>query len=158
MTDQEERKGPSRYQAKVWTDTVLEHILDGQYFIFHKLMSTKRFKPNADQIGRYFPDFGVAYSIWEKNNCDLTQSQLKIEAEKVLLALPVPYEHPDVCYELDAAEEEINRLRMLFFGPRDCKNGYKGDWCEHCDMCDVAENICLVDNETAPVYAEESND
>lgn len=57
--------------------------------------------------------------------------------------------------EIAELSAEVKRLRMLFFERRECKNGCKGDWCSDCDLLDADDDVCAVDRETAPVYAED---
>jgi len=106
----DEQKRPSRYQSKVWSDTVLEPILRGDLFYDGIVFGVHIVVANAHQIGQYFPGFGGAFDTWVKNNNFFNKQVLQQEAEKVLLALPVPYEHPDVCYELDEKEKEVSIL------------------------------------------------
>ena len=105
MSDSE-RKGPTRWQAKVWTDTVLQLIVGGEWFGASD-MARSAYSANAIQIGQYFPGFGGAYDSWRKNPNSFNQQVLQQEAEKVILSLPIPYEQPDIQYEMDAAEETI---------------------------------------------------
>lgn len=107
------RKGPTRYQAKVWSDTVLQAILRGVLFEFEGSRTHSHpITENAKQIGRYFPEFGAAFDNWMKHPNSSNAQMLKGEAEKVFLDLPVPYDHPDICYQMDAAEEEIVDLKQ----------------------------------------------
>lgn len=110
MSDSKQ-KGPTRWQAKVWTDTVLVWIVKRNWFSEQWEDDRKRYESNAVQIGEYFPGFGGAYDSWNRNPNDFNQQVLRQEAEKVILALPVPYDQPDIQYEMDAAEETIQELR-----------------------------------------------
>lgn len=111
MSDSE-RKGPTRWQAKVWTDTVLGWIVKRNWFSKKWEGDRKRYESNAIQIGQYFPEFGGAYDSWSKNPNSFNEQVLREQAEKVILALPVPYDQPDIQHELDAAEDTINELRQ----------------------------------------------
>lgn len=110
----EKLKGPTRYQAKVWADTVLQSILSGEWFrfawdtlLYHGTVA------NARQIGRYFPEFGEAFDLWMGDKNSFSQAELKKQAERVVMALPVPFDHPDIYYELDDSLEEVARVKEL---------------------------------------------
>lgn len=108
---EEEKKGPTRYQAKVWSDTTLEAILSGVLFNFKGcIYHSHAILDNARQIGCYFPEFSDAFETWIKIPVQVNEIILKEKAEKVFLSLPTPFDHPDVCFELDAAEEKIREL------------------------------------------------
>jgi hypothetical protein len=109
MADKKEK--PSRWQAKVWKDTVLSWIVKGDWFTDQWADDRRRYEANALQIEQYFPGFGGAYAAWKRNPNGFNEQVLKQEAEKVILALPLPYEQPDIQHKMDAAEEEIIELR-----------------------------------------------
>ena len=57
--------------------------------------------------------------------------------------------------DINELNAEIKRLRLHIFSQRECKNGYKGDWCSSCDFFSPEDEICIVDQETALIYADE---
>lgn len=96
------RKGPTSYQAKVWTDSVLDLIADGRWFTYdgipahykdpHVSMSIHANRViNARQIGRYYPDFAAALESWVAVQSKETELELRRQAEKVMDQRPSPH-------------------------------------------------------------------
>ena len=102
-----DKEKPSRWQAKVWADTVLEPIIGGKWFDSEDYsFQEPAVMLSARQIGVCFPEFIRALVIWMDEPTSSNEKTLKCEAENVFLSLSVP----DVHHELNAAEEEISRL------------------------------------------------
>lgn len=111
VDDEQDRKGPTRYQAHAWRETVLLSIADGLWFKF-KGITFHSHGPgdNARQIGRYFPGFGGAFDAWMKNGNSFNEMILKQQAHKVISELPSRLDTFDLCFDLDDAEERIASL------------------------------------------------